>query len=330
MAEAAAAGVEAERPATFAADRDAALDAAAYTLLADAAAAVDARDYPRALAALDALPRFRPSPARQAEARATRADALAFWAEDERAAGRFRAALAHAAAAAALGADVGDLHARILDEGAHLAVWLPATPDASGDYPEAWLRRLDETLDEAAQDRDPFLVSALPDDVRRLARSGTAPRSPLARAAWVAGRLDADFAVLVRLAAPVETVEVTSRERVAARRRGSRDTTSYVRETVERRIVTTAEATVLRADRREPVCTETVAARGQDRQRRGVYDGDWRTLDLGASERALFDAASPGRPGPDRAGQAALDELAGDLAERLAERATACLARQIP
>ncbi len=327
VAEAATAGVDAERPPTFDADRDAALDAATSAVLDGAAADVDARDYARALAALDGAGRYRPSPARLAEMHAMRRDALRRWTEDDLAAGRYRAALAHADAALADGAGPDeplfrDLRARILADGARRVVVLPAEDD--GGYPRGWADALDDALDERLAGR-PFLDFADPADTRRLIARGGAPRAPLARAAWLADRMGAELAVVVRVDAAEADERRSDRRRVAARLRDSRDTTSYVRERVDLRVATTAELTVLHAGDRDPACSDRVTATGDGRWTRATYRGAWRSLELDRDERALFEDERA-----DNARRDAFDEAADALAERVARRAEDCLMTFVP
>jgi|GEM_PF-6596829 len=327
VAEAASAGVDAERPPTFAADRDAALDAAVTAILEGAAVDVDARDYERALAALDGADRYRPSPARLAEMHAKRRDALRYWTEDDLAAGRYRAALAHADAALAYGAGPDepvfrDLRARILADGARRVVVLPAEDD--GGYPRGWTDTFDDALDARLAGR-PFLDLADPADVRRMLSRGGAPRAPLARAVWAADRMGAELAVVVRVDAAEADERTSDRRRVAARLRGSRDTTSYVRERVDLRVAATAEVTVLRAGDRDPACSDRVTATGDGRWTRATFRGTWLSLDLDRDERALFEDDAR-----DRARRDAFEEAADDLADRIARRAEDCLMRFVP
>lgn len=332
VAQAREVGVEAERPPTFAADRDRALDDAVYEGLARAAADVDRRDYAGSLARLDGLRRYRPSRERQAELDATARTAYHYWADDDLAAGRYRDALVHADAALGLGgpgapggADLASLRDEILLAGERRVAVLPADADG-GAYPDRWLRDLDDALDEATGAAGaPFLAFADPADVRRAMRERGTSRVAIAGAARVAERVGADLAVLVRLDDPDETTRATDRRRIGARLRGSRDTTSYVRLTTELRLSAGAEITVVDAVSRQPVCSETLRESATDSFRDGRFSGTWRSLDLDRSERDLFDDGLR-----ERAYDRALSALRDRLADRVAEQSVVCLSRQIP
>ncbi len=330
VAEARAVGVDAERPPTFGEDRDRALDAAVYETLARAAADLDRREYRSALARLDGSRRFRPSRDRQAELDATARTAYHYWADDDLADGRYRDALVHADAALGLGgpdspgaADLAYLRDEVLAAGTRRVAVLPAHAEG---YPGRWLPDLDDTLADAlAGAGTPFLAFADPADVRRVVRERGGTQIGVAGSARVAERVGADLAVLVRLDAPVETQRVTERRRVSARRRDSRDTTSYVRQTVEYRLVASGEVTVVDAASARPVCSETLRESESERSREARYRGAWRDLDLDRGERDLFDDDLP-----ERARSRALTSLRDRVARRAAELARTCLVRQIP
>lgn len=332
VATAHSAGVDPERPSTFAADRDRALDGAVYAHLADAASAVDAGDYPDALERLARARYYRPSPARQAELDETAQTAYRYWAEDDLAAGRYRAALAHADAALEFAAPASAsaealvaLRGAVLAAGARTAALLPADADSRA-YPDRWLRDLDSQLADAVVAADaPFLAYADPARVQRALRERSSPRLAVAGAARVGDRVGADYAVLIRLDRPAETQRTLDRRRIDARMRSGRDTTSYLRLTTEQRIEVGAEITVVGVATERPVCRETVREAATESYRTAVYRGDWRTLDLSRAERELF------RDGEaERAGSRALATLRDRLAERAAAQAVLCLSRQIP
>ncbi|WP_412067045.1 hypothetical protein [Rubrivirga sp. IMCC43871] len=222
---AAALGVPLDRPASFAADRDARYDAAVRSLTEAARRASPPSD---AVALTNRARAFSMTDA-QAEAldRVAR-DAYAAWVEADLSAGRYRSALTHADDGLALGASarLADLRASVLTLGALRAAVFPAEGDD-----DLFARDVSDVLyDEALVSNDPFVLFADPAAVRSWARRSRgldlsdSPR----RLAEAAHDLDADFGVVVaiRPLATRETRGEARRARPISNRAGERRTRS--------------------------------------------------------------------------------------------------------
>lgn len=347
---AAGVGVDIDRPATFAADRDAALDAAVVDLADRAAARLDGGDYGGALGLLGRARAFRPTPAQAAALDRIAADAHVGWAEADLDAGRFRAALGRTEAALALGpAALADpeavyaLQAAILDAGTLVAAVLPAS-DALDDLPRGWLREVDDVVaDEARGAGRAFLAYVDPAEVRRYlrdtrgwddgrrgrvgggpARPRTGPIDSPRRIAEAARGLGADFGVAVEVGPLTWTeTEGEPRDERARLRRGGGSTT-YQRRRVRLQAEAALALLVVDAGGRI-VCEDESRERVSEEADRATYSGDWRELDLSRRERAMF-AEDPLAGAEDRALDRLRDVAAGALADRIAR----CLERQVP
>lgn len=343
---AASVGVDLDRPATFDADRDAALDAATVDLLARADARLGAADFPASLALLTRARRYRPTPEQTVQMDGLARAAHLGWAEDDYAAGRYRAALGRTEAALALSAPpdeagrLRDLQLAILDAGTVVAAVFPAEA-ASDDFPRGFLRDLDDVLaDGMAASPAPFVALTDPSDVRRYLRRGRygrddGRRGPVGRRgtnhmahprllADYARDLGADLGVAVEVGPLVEAeTEDDPRAESARLRRGGAGVT-YQRRRVRLRLEADAAFVVVDAASGRVVCDEEFEERVSEDYDRAVYSGDWRDLDLSRRERAMF-AADAGREAFDRA----LLRLRDATAEALAARVTRCVGRQV-
>lgn len=327
-------GVDLERPATFAADLDAALDAAVVDLTDRADGRLGAGDFAGTVALLGRARAYRPTTAQAAALDDLARDAYVGWAEADLAAGRYRSALGRTEAALALGpsAAVGaeavlDLQAAILEAGTVVAAVFPA--EEGDDLPRGWLREVDDVLaDDALGAPPPFVALVDPAEVRRLLRGPR--RRDVSRighpriVADLARDLDADFGVAVEVGPLVrtETTGEPTDERVRLRRGGQ---ATYQRRRVRLRAEADAAFAVVDAASGRVVCDEDVRESVTEDVDRATYSGDWRDLDLSRRERAMFadDALDQGY-------ERALDRLRDATAEAVAERVEGCLARQVP
>ncbi|MEM6289348.1 MAG: hypothetical protein AAF845_19580 [Bacteroidota bacterium] len=347
---AAAVGVDLDRPATFDADRDGALDAATVDLIARADLRLGAADFPAVLPLLDRARRYRPTPEQVGQLDGLARTAFLGWAEMDLASGRYRAALGRTESALALGADLPeadrlrDLQLSILSAGTVVAAVFP-TEAVYDDLPGGFLRDLDDVLaDDIAIAPSPFLALIDPADVRRYLRTdryrgrddgrrgpvgdgrrGTSRTAHPRLVADLARDLDADFGVAVEVGPLVETeTEGDPRTENARFRRGGGGTT-YERRRVRLRADLTAAFVVVDAASGRIVCDEEVDERMTDTFDRATYSGDWRDLDLSRSERAMF-LPEAGEQAADRALVRLRDATSAALAARLAR----CLDRQVP
>ena len=328
---AAAVGVEVERPATFAADHDAALAAAVEALYADAEAAYDRGAYLEAAADADRARGFSPAPDWAEALGALRVDAFSAQAEADLAAGRYRAALGHLATARATGPDAGRLDAiealtaAVLEAGAVVGAVFPIEgDDADGPFARDLY---DVLVEDELAGADPLVRVVDPAAVRRWDRERGRLEPDLSdsprRLGDATRDLEADAGAVVVLG-PVSEREVSGEAstRRARLRGGSREVTYTVREVDVRLEV---EADVVVADRSgRTVCDRTARARAEADYDRASYDGDWRELELSRREREAFldDAA-------DRARLEALDALRDRLAADAAGEVRRCLAAQV-
>ena len=328
-----AVGVEIERPASFAADRDAALDAAVADLLDQSDGRAGMGDWAGALGALDRVRAYRPRPERQRALDLAARDVHAGWAEADLGAGRYRSAYARVGRALALtppdDAALDRLLALrddVLDAGTVVAVVLPA--DAAGDaLPARLLRDLDDALADVLAAPPPFLAFADPVEVRRATRRDRrdvrwidSPR----RTADAARALRADFAVAVEAGPLAETETVgTEREERVRLRRGTREVT--VRRRTDRLALDATAAFAVVGAHGRAVCEGEVEADAAVSYEVGLFDGDPDALDLPRADRAAFrdDVA-------DVAHDEALLDLGDRLAAALGERVARCLEGQVP
>lgn len=321
-------GVDLDRPATFEADRDAALARAVDAVYARAEAHVQARDFASAVRSLGDARRFRPSPARQSDLDALARGAYRDWAEDDLADGRYRDALGHADAALALGESDAllDLRAEILYQGTIVVAVLP--PEGNDD--ELFLRDLGDAIVEDHLAPPPALVVLVdPAEVRRWERTQRGRRGPdLAdsprRLGEAADDLGADLGAVVAVG-PIDEQTTRGREsaETAAVRGSSARATFYVRED-ELQLSATADV-VAAAPNGRVACDETVRREVEVEVDRARYDGDWRDLDLSRADRRRFadDAV-------ERARVEAMGRLRDALASALADRISACAGRLVP
>ncbi|MEM0962562.1 MAG: hypothetical protein AAGK21_08520 [Bacteroidota bacterium] len=324
-------GVDLERPATFASDRDASLSAAVEHLRQRGDALFSAGDYEDTIDVLGRARAFRPT-IRQASALDQLAlDAYGEWAEDDVADGQFRSALARTDAMLALGmadrdADIADLRAEILTLGTVVVAVLPV----EGEGDELFLRDLGDIIVEEHMAPPPLFVGVLdPADVRRWERRERDARDPdlsdsPRRIGDAADDLGVDLASVAALFPIAEQTTRGTARAATAEIRGSRTRATYtVRET---RIELEGEADVLVVDAGASI------ARCDDRVRRSIreeadvatYDGDWQELSLSRSDRRMFadDVL-------DRARERAEERLLDAMAAAIADRVASCAGRMV-
>ena len=332
---AAAVGVDLARPATFEADREAAVAAAITALYDDAETAYDAGDYAGALDRVGRARAFRPDADWGRALDALAVDAHTAWAEADLAAGRFRSALARAGSGLALGPDadraslLDGLRAAILDAGAVVAAVLPV--EGEDDVTEVFLRDVTDVLvEDHLVVADPFLALVDPADVRRWVRDHGRRRGPdlsdsPRRLADAAADLGADVGVVAVLDRIDEREVAGDATTERARVRATDAEVTYSLRQIDLTLTAEADVVVVDAATGQTVCDVAVTERAQASYDRAAYGGDWRDLDLSRSRRAAFAA-----DGGDRAREEALDALRDRLAATLSERAARCLQSRVP
>ncbi len=337
-------GVDLARPASFDADRDAALRDAVATLHLRADDAARAGDFAGALQTLGRARAYRPSPQMQAALDVSARRATAGWAEADYAAGRFRAAYGRAQTALGMYAPddpaagpVIDLLDDIVAAGTLVAAVFPSESDEA--LPRGLLRDFDDVLvDDELTALPPLLALVDPAEVRRQSRRAEGGvRTPVRQAggrdlidhprrtARFADDLGADFGVAVELGplAEARTEGEPRTETARLREGGARATYQRRRVSLERTLG--AAFVVVDAASRQVVCEDEVRVSATERYDRASYDGDWRALDLSRRERALFTDDAD-----EDAADRLLDQLRDEAAAALAAKVVSCLERQVP
>jgi hypothetical protein len=331
-------GVELDRPETFIRDMAGVLDDAVRILFDEGLAATEAADYATAIQRFERASGYFPSAQRRTEIADAALFAYIAWAEADLAAGRYRNAIERTDAALAIAPEgspdfdaIQNLRTDIFDAGTLVAAVFPAeSPRRGDDLPAGLLREIDDVLsDDHFRVPPPFLAFVDPSDVRRLLRDNRnvdGRMDNLRLTGSLTRDLQADLGVAVEIGDFVETdTEVRRRDQSVrlADRSGSATFQRVTRE-IEVRAVA-AFRTVDGSGRRVACSDEDLTRRLSERYDVGVYDGDWRALDLSRAQREMFSD----RPEEDAA-ERAISRLRDDLAEVLASRVAACLADQVP
>ncbi|MDX1531868.1 MAG: hypothetical protein R3362_10115, partial [Rhodothermales bacterium] len=264
------------------------------------------------------------------------------WGEDEAGAARYHAAFDRAAHALDLvGADhplgrrADALRAEAAEAGTVRVAFLPFwRTDAVGRaISDAFVHDLNDVLvyDYLAAPAA-FVAVADPVDVRRSLRRLDLDRRILTdRQAADLGRAgDADLVVVGEVIAFERSERIGKETRRRALLKGRPSTTEGPKEAewIEQRLTLAFDAEVayriVDPRTRRVLDRGTVRAEVVDRLRRGVYAGDYRTLDLDGEALSLFEDAEP------QAVEELENALADALASRLAERLYTRLLVQIP
>ncbi len=330
-----AVGVTLAVPADYVARRRATLDRAVEKDLQASGLSAGRREYGEAIRLLDQAQRWQPTPEQRARMNEARFDAHLAWAEDEAAAGRYRAAYERAGRAAGVfGRDASaavralELQQDVLRRGTMRVAVLPVMADDSTEarLPAGFMGDVQDELERGHWMRAPQFVEVVdPREVREeLRRRRPAFGGLGARNAAMIGRaLDAEVAVVLTVDSVARTETVSSAARRAARTTAGVDTAFTVnegrRETWARIgyvMVDVATAQVL--DR------GTVQAEGGARYRAATYAGDWRTLALSREDRELFV-----RNVRDADEQEIRRDLVGGLAPRLGREVFETVLRRI-
>jgi tetratricopeptide (TPR) repeat protein len=314
----------------------------AYAMLVDRGeAAFDAEDWPDAEAAFEEARAYADGTDQLRELDRLQARTLFRWADAEMQRSAYRSAYDKAEAVtsllsedAALVEDARTLQQAALDRGTRRVAFLPLwqTESAGQAMPPGFQRELNETLRYRHWDQPPlFIASADPLATRRTLQRMGLDRTVLSRrqAVRAGERLDADYLVtgeVVQFVAEKSDVEQerrvtgwTSNARGATRGRpddGPTADTAYVVEDFDLKLTAGVEFRVVDVRSGRIVATRTVDVSSEGEMRRGVFEGDWRNLDLSGSELALFD------PEEIRRREQALEtSLADALADALAREA---------
>ena len=330
---AAGVGVRLAAPLSFEADRDAALARAVEALEPEAWDLVEAGRYEEALAAAERARRYRPAPDWAASLDAAERTAYARWAEADRAAGRYRAALAHADEAlrrtgpdSPEGADLVLLRDRILEEATVNVAFFPVEQRGRDELPPGFLRDLDDRLEDDHRQQPRLFIRPLdPTEVRRVIRyTGEERFYEPATAAHLGRRLDADVTVAVTVQDFDRTARVTDTDTLTADLR-SGGTARYFRVQHEVTLRAWMDVTVVEVASRQVLCSGAGEYSESGEAAWYDYDGRVADLDLPRDERRRF-----GEEGREEAERGLVEDLTEELVRSAARRAAGCLDRLIP
>jgi len=265
----------------------------------------DARQYARGDDALRTIDQ------RQARVRFARA-------EEAMSAGAFRTAFDRAESVlalvpedAAIVDDVRALQEAAVAEGTRLTAFLPLwqTDEAADRLPRGFLREVNDVLNLTYWTEPPLFIAQVPPvPTRRLLRSMDLHRSVLSRlqASRVGRELDADLILvgdIVSYREKVDNLEAESYRAVwtppagngrsATSGRPSAESseptdTTYVVERYDRELYATVEIRVLDPFAKRTLAQHTIDVELEGPMERGVFEGNWRNLDLSGAETSLF------------------------------------------
>lgn len=317
-------GVPLDVPADWETRRRETLDAAISAALAAGSSAAGRAEFDQAVRGYErAAGRYQPSHAQRTALDRARHDALLGWAESEAARGAFRSAYERAGLAVAALADSGSalrarqLRADALRRGTREVAALPVAAPENGRawVPSPFLPLLNEELEEEGWSRPPLFVRVL--DAERTGRLGR--RHGYGRrlltadeAARLGRELDVEFVVLTRL----DTLHLWESRADSARRAVKTQAgadTAYVLRTGRREAEARVTYFLVDPVTRRVVEERRVSARASAPLRVAAFAGDWRTLAVSRSDRALFE--------PHRRAEVereVLRRLAAELGPRLA------------
>ena len=303
--DAAGVGVTLAVPPDYAQRRRATFDRAIDQAVTEAGLAATRGDFTNGLDWVQhAVERWEPSASQRGLLDRTRFGVQLTWAERELANGRFRAAFDRAEAAAQVlgrGNEQARRAIEIQDEalrrGTVRVAVLPVGAETGmrAKLPGRLLRALNDALDEEHWTRSPRFVDVVdPLEVgRAMRREGYTNRQTLTtREAALLGRdLGADLVVVAELDSVATEIAQADTVRRPARTRAGADTAYSVisgREATWARV----DYALIDAGDRRILDQGAVSAEGGARFRRGVFAGDWRTLNLSREERDLFDSGN--------------------------------------
>jgi len=332
--DASAVGVALAVPADYATRRRATLERAVEKDLQAAGLSAGRREYAEAIRLLDQAQRWQPTPEQRARMDEARFDAHLGWAEEDAAAGRYRAAYDRAGrAAGVLGRDAAasgralELQQDVLRRGTVRIAILPPMADDSAEarLPSGFVADVQDELERGYWLRAPQFVEVVdPRQVREELRRRRPSYGGLgAREAALVGRaVDAEVAVLLTVDSVARAETVSRTERRAARTTAGADTAFTIR---EGRRETWARVGYVMVDvaTRQVLDRGTVQGEGGARFRAPAYAGDWRTLALSREDRQLFLA------GPLADEQEIRRDLVGSLVPRLGREVFDTVLRRI-
>jgi len=243
-----------------------------------------------------------------------RAGVLQSWAEADMEREAYRTAFDRAETALSLSAadtprtaDLRALQDAAVTRGTRVVAFLPVwqTESAESAVPPGFLRELDDVLSLEHWAEPPLFVATAPQvPTRRVLRRFELDRRLLSRteAARIGRALETDLVITADLIAFQEDAddieretgvapwvpETTSRSATSGRERSGPVDTTFVIETYDRELTATVEVRLIDPRGRRTLSTERITAEVDGPMERGVFEGNWRNLDLSGAERSLF------------------------------------------
>jgi hypothetical protein len=323
-------GVSLPVPGDYEEYRESLATGAVSDLIARAQQAERSGDYASALRLYDRVQqRYEIPETQRRDVESARVRVLVQWADADLVHGRFRAAHAHAGQILQIvgpdapeGRDALAIQEDALREGTRYVAYLPvtATDAIAEEGPRGFTYEVSEVLQYEHWMQPPlFLAPVPPADLNRELRRFRYDRGPLSlsQATEVGRGVDADFVVLAELTR-FEVAERPVREaRRAVRTKGRAPVdTFYVELEYDLKHRAVLSYQILDPHTRSVLHQGTAEASASDRFERGVYRGDWQTLNLSRAAARLFDEEAHRRREQELQREL-IDELTLDLAHHV-------------
>ncbi len=259
------------------------------------------------------------------------------WAERELEQGHYRRGFDRAGEAiAVLGEDhpragsAFDLQDRAVEEGTRYVAFLPIgqTDDVADEAPNGLLDEIDDLLQYDYWANPPlFIAQSDPVQLRREMRRLRYDDRLITRAeaSNIGNVLDADYVVILQ-AVQFKFEEQRMKEKTKKTETNGRNPqdTTYIEQSFTGHLEAEIEYRIIDTESRREVADGTASASASAKMNRGVYDGDYRDLDLSRSERKLFDEEEL-----DLVLNELEDELIDDLTPQLADEVFEEILKQI-
>ncbi len=321
-------GVTLSVPSDYDEYRERLSESAIVSLIRRGERAEDEGDWEEALKTYERVQdRYKLSVDQEEEMLLARARVHTRWAEQEIEQGHYRRGFDRAAdAIIVLGEDhpragsAFDLQDRAIEEGTRYVAFLPIgqTDDVADAAPGGLLDEIDDLLQYDYWANPPLFVAQTdPVQMRREMRRLRYDDRLITRAeaSNIGNVLDADYVVILQ-AVQFKFEERRMREKTKKTEttgRNPQDTT-YIEQSFTGELEAEIEYRIIDTDSRREVADGSANASASAKMKRGVYDGDYRDLDLSRNERKLFDEEEL-----DLVLNELEDELIDDLTPQLAD-----------
>lgn len=331
-------GVTLSVPADYASYKERLSEAAVISLIRRGERAEEEGDWEKALETYETVTqKYKLSVDQEEDMLLSRARVYTNWAEQEIEQGRYRRGFDRAADAInVLGEDhpraggAFDLQDRAIDEGTRFVSFLPIwqTDDVADTAPSGLIEEIDDILQyDYWADPPLFIAQTDPVQLRRELRRLRYDDRLITRseASNIGNVLEADYVVLTQ-AVEFRMDERRMREKTKKTKTEGRNSvdTTYIEQSFTGYLEAAIEYRIINVETRREVGDGTVSADASAKMKRGVYEGDYRDLDLSRNERKLFDEEEI-----DLAIRELEDEIIDDLAPRLANEVFDAILKRI-